>query len=246
MKGDNRYQDLAKLLPGYNCGECGYKNCRDFAQALIGGGGVGQTQDMDRDLDTSRDLDLDLNRTQDPALNLNSCPYLSQDRFQKNRSEIEELLPRLKGEVEEIIGVIDGLRADFALAPLTGEPSCREDLVPFDHNAQFKQGDVLRYRPLGCPVTHFGQVLKIDHGLVTVHMVGPRHLLGDDDFSYIDVGVCLVAAFEGTVCKGRVPEVGKTVSFLPHHCMMQKVHSGVIVHSEGKMVRIESIDLKVW
>jgi uncharacterized Fe-S cluster-containing protein len=226
MQDEDQYHDLAKLLPGYNCGECGYKNCRDFAQAVLVG--------IDQTSDTALDLDLDL------------CPYLNQDRFQKNRSEIEELLPLLKGEVEEIIGVIDGLRADFALAPLTGEPSCREDLVPFDHGAQFKQGDVLRYRPLGCPVTHFGQVLKIDHGLVTVHMVGPRHLLGDDEFSYKDVGVCLVAAFEGTVCKGRVPEVGETVSFLPHHCMMQKVHSGVIVHSEGKMVRIESIDLKVW
>jgi hypothetical protein len=27
---------------------------------------------------------------------------------------------------------------------------------------------------------------------------------------------------------------------------MQKVHSGVVVHSEGNMVRIEGIDLKVW
>jgi len=27
---------------------------------------------------------------------------------------------------------------------------------------------------------------------------------------------------------------------------MQKVHSGVVVHSEGKAVRIEGIDLKVW
>jgi len=50
----------------------------------------------------------------------------------------------------------------------------------------------------------------------------------------------------GSSADGRVPEVGETVRFLPDHCMMQKVHSGVIVHSEGRMVRIESIDLKVW
>ena len=36
------------------------------------------------------------------------------------------------------------------------------------------------------------------------------------------------------------------VRFLPEHCMMQKVHSGVVVHSEGTMVRIDGIDLKVW
>jgi uncharacterized Fe-S cluster-containing protein len=56
----------------------------------------------------------------------------------------------------------------------------------------------------------------------------------------------MVAAFEGTISKGRRPEVGETVRFLPQHCMMQKVHSGVVVHSEGKRVRIEGIDLKVW
>lgn len=209
-------KDVAKLLPGHNCGECGFKNCRDFALALVRG----------------QDLDL--------------CPFMSQDRFQDSKKEIEEILPTIEGEFEEIRGVIDGLLADFALAPLPGEASCREDLHPFDRDAKFEVGDVLRYRPLGCPITHFGKVLKTDHGLVTVHMVGPCHLLGDEDFTYEDVGICLVAAFEGTVCKGRIPEVGETVSFLPDHCMMQKVHSGVIVHSEGKMVRIEAIDLKVW
>ena len=38
----------------------------------------------------------------------------------------------------------------------------------------------------------------------------------------------------------------QTVRFLPEHCMMQKVHSGVVVHSEAAMVQIEGIDLKVW
>jgi uncharacterized Fe-S cluster-containing protein len=214
-------KEIAKLLPGFNCGECGFKNCREFARALLKG----------------QDLDLDL------------CPFLSQEKHQAERAEIEELLPRLRQEGREeveIRGVIDGLAADFALAPLPGEPSCREDIHPFDRDAEFEVGDVLRYRPLGCPVTHFGKIIKIDHGLVTVHMVGPRHLLGDENFNPKDVGVCLVAAFEGVVSRGRIPEVGETVSFLPEHCMMQKVHSGMIVHSEGRMVRIESIDLKVW
>jgi uncharacterized protein len=55
-----------------------------------------------------------------------------------------------------------------------------------------------------------------------------------------------VMAFDGIVSKGRVPDVGQTVKFLPEHCMMQKVHSGVVVHSEGNRLRIEGIDLKVW
>jgi hypothetical protein len=40
--------------------------------------------------------------------------------------------------------------------------------------------------------------------------------------------------------------VGETVKFLPSHCRMQQVHSGVIVHSEGSRLRIEGIDLKIW
>ncbi|UEC42093.1 MAG: Fe-S cluster domain protein [Methanothrix sp.] len=223
-------KEIEVLLPGYNCGECGFRGCREFARALLGA----------RDLETDVHLDL--------------CPFLSRERHLEKRTQIEEKLPKIRrlwaeGKVDEgaeIRGVIDGLAADLALAPLPGEPACREDLLVIDRDAEFEVGDVLRYRPLGCPITHFGEIIKIDHGLLTVHMVGPRHLLGDEEFAPRDVGVCMVAAFEGMVSRGRIPEVGETVRFLPEHCMMQKVHSGVIVHSEGKMVRIEGVDLKVW
>jgi uncharacterized Fe-S cluster-containing protein len=33
--------------------------------------------------------------------------------------------------------------------------------------------------------------------------------------------------------------VGETVRFLPENCMRQKVHSGVVLGSEGDRVRIE-------
>ncbi len=36
------------------------------------------------------------------------------------------------------------------------------------------------------------------------------------------------------------------MGFLPIHCMMQKVHSGVVAHFEGAGMRIEGTDLKVW
>jgi hypothetical protein len=54
----------------------------------------------------------------------------------------------------------------------------------------------------------------------------------------------LVTGFEGSVNNGRIPDVGEKVKFLPSHCRMQQVHSGVIVHSEGSKLRIEGIDLK--
>jgi uncharacterized Fe-S cluster-containing protein len=43
-----------------------------------------------------------------------------------------------------------------------------------------------------------------------------------------------------------VPNVCDTVVFIPEGCMMQKAHSGAVVHVEGKRLKIEGIDLKVW
>lgn len=207
--------EIVKLLPGYNCGECGQKSCRDFAAVLVDVGWISK------------------------------CPILQQEMFRERIKQIEELLALDKSKDGAIIGVLDGLKADFSLAPLPGEPSCREDLHPLDISVVLSPGDVFRYRPLGCPVTHFAKVLKCSHGLATVHLVGPVHLLKGSPPPE-DIGLCMVAGFEGVISKGKVPEVGQTVKFLPDHCMMQKVHSGVIVHSEGRRVRIEGIDLKVW
>lgn len=207
-------RQIERLLPGYNCGECGFRSCREFATALVNGESISR------------------------------CPVVQQEKFKGREGQIAGLLT-VPDKDEVIFGVIDGLRADFELAPLPGEPSCREDLFPFDRSADLHQGDFMRYRPLGCPVTHFAKVLKVNHGIATVYIVGPVHLL-DGSPSPSDIGICMVAGFEGVVSRGRVPEVGETVRFLPEHCMMQKVHSGVIVHSEGKRLRIEGIDLKVW
>jgi len=211
--------EIEQLLPGFNCGECGWRSCREFARHLLRGGDI------------------------------EGCPPLKQERFSKNLSRLKVELARARGAVgaEEMIrGVIDGLEADLALAPLAGEPSCREDIHPFDPCVALHEGDLLRYRPLGCPITHFARVLASGQGIATVHMTGPLHLMGNPDAIFKDVGLCIVLAFEGLVSRGRVPDVGETVRFLPEHCMMQKVHSGVVVHSEGRMVRIEGVDLKVW
>ena len=88
--------------------------------------------------------------------------------------------------------------------------------------------------------------MKFSKEIATVHLAGPHQLLGEEGFQYKDLGICMVTGFEGSVDKGRVPDVGETVKFLPSHCRMLQVHSGVIVHSEGSRLRIEGIDLKVW
>ncbi|MCC7563543.1 MAG: hypothetical protein KO275_03450 [Methanobacterium sp.] len=206
------------LLPGYNCGICGYARCDEFAGALLKG------------------------RTQ-----LEKCRFLYQEIFQEDLAKLQEILKETKviPDEKKIVGVMDGYEADIILKPLPGEESCRETLYPFTRE-EINAGEIIRYRPLGCPIIHFAKVLEENHGLITVHLVGPCHRLdSESEFEYKDVGVCMVGGFQGTI-EGELPRVGETVRFLPYHCMMQKVHSGVVVQLEGRQAIIEGIDLKVW
>lgn len=209
-------EDVSKLLPGYNCGMCGYARCDEFAGALL------------RKHST-----------------LEKCRFMYQELFAENLNKLESILKEEKiiPEDEKVIGLLDGYEADFILKPLPEDNSCREVLFPFSR-AELKKGEIIRYRPLGCPITHFGEILEENHGLITVHIVGPCHRM-DENFEYKEIGICMVGGFEGII-EGKVPSVGETVRFLPKHCMMQKVHSGVVVQLEGKRAIIEGIDLKVW
>lgn len=35
VKEDTRIEDITKMLPGYNCGACGYPGCSGMAEALV-------------------------------------------------------------------------------------------------------------------------------------------------------------------------------------------------------------------
>lgn len=37
VKEDERIETLANLLPGYNCGVCGYPGCKEMAVAILSG-----------------------------------------------------------------------------------------------------------------------------------------------------------------------------------------------------------------
>jgi uncharacterized Fe-S cluster-containing protein len=209
---------VIKLLPGFNCGICGYARCDEFGYSLLKKG-----------------------------TELGKCRFLFQEIFEENRNELEEILreENIIPEEKKPVGLLDGYEADFILNPLKGEKSCREVLYPFTKK-ELKKGDVIRYRPLGCPIIHFAKILEEDNGLITVHMIGPCHRIDSEvEFEYMDIGVCMVGGFEGVI-DGKLPDVGETIRFLPGHCMMQKVHSGVVVQLVGKRAIIEGIDLKVW
>jgi uncharacterized Fe-S cluster-containing protein len=190
---------------------------------------------------------------------LSGCAILDQERYGVNKARIRKALRAAAaaddaetppgaaakpGREAAPVGLIDHYEADFVLAPLAGEASCREILLPLTPGS-VGTGDVIRYRPLGCPIVHFAKIIEKRDGLLNVHIVGPRHRLGDEEFAFTEIGLCMVIGFEGDVL-GTLPEVGQTVRFVPAECMMQKVHSAVVVKCEGRSVRLEGLDLKVW
>lgn len=229
-----RFEETLKLLPGFNCGVCGKPSCLLFAKALV-----------------------------ENQTTLNHCKVLNQERFSGNLNQLQSILnknqPGLKIKSSAVIyqktknedslneenftGLIDKIKADFLLHPLEGEPSCRETLVNLS-GINIDKGAVIRYRPLGCPLTHFATVLEVNGNLIDVWVTGPPKLLNRDTTA-IDLGICMVLSFVGTI-EGQRPKVGQTVKFLPAHCMMGKVHSGVIVLLEADTARIDCIDLKVF
>lgn len=210
---------ILELLPKFNCNACGYPRCDQFVNALL-----------------------------NKKAHYKACVFLAQEQYGKNKEAIKNILEQeqiILAE-ERIFGKVDGYEADFILGPLPRENSCREILYPLNdcYRTTLKPKDIIRYRPFGCPIIHFAEVIGVDSGLITVHIKGPRHRF-DQEFEFVDIGVCIVCGFEGVV-EGKTPHVSQTVRFLPHYCMMQKVHTGVVVQAEGKRVYIEGIDLKVW
>jgi len=206
---------ILQLLPGFNCGICGFQSCESFASALM----EGQVQ-------------------------LNKCRVLEQNRFSENRSKLEQLIfSGMQDEMNRFIGLIDHCKADFCLNPLPGEISCRETLVSFSP-LKLEKDMLIRYRPLGCPITHFARVISVDHGLADVWVTGPDRQENTNK-EIIFMGVCMILSFQGIIM-GKLPDVGQTVKFLPTHCMMGKVHSGVVVQLEDNRARIDCIDLKIW
>lgn len=226
----NDVKQIETLLPKYDCGSCGYGSCFLLAEAVIYKGE-----------------------------SVNSCPLLKQERFKVNRDKLNKLTATTSIQTKEtkkckhcansstngIKGVIDSYEADIILAPLEGEHSCREILMPVTSSIEVNKGNIIEYRPMGCPVVHHAKVLKKEGMLLTVHIVGHCDRDNRESATHKALGICMVVGFEGKY-RGNNVYVGQTVRFLPDHCMMQKIHSGVVVNIEDDNILLEGIDLKVW
>jgi uncharacterized Fe-S cluster-containing protein len=203
---------IERMLPGYGCGSCGFQDCKQFGEAITG-----------------------------KKVNIDACPFMQSDMFKEEKERIQKLI-NAGTENEKIISILDNKECDFVLAPLKGEPSCREFILPLNTQQNVEIGSYLRWRPLGCPIIHFGEVFETSP-LLGVYPKGPIIPEGKE---VIDVGIAMVLAFEGSIIQGKIPDVQETVIFMPEYCMMQKGHSGVVVEVVGQRVRIEGIHLAVW
>lgn len=213
-------------LPNLNCGACGYRTCVDFAGAVD---------------------------TEEAEIKL--CIHLkngiqAEARHQNclNCAGTENLGDKLNWQ--------DSLKRefDFILDVMEGDPGPRETILPYNpalvKELGVKPGDVMIGRPMGmscgCPITHCGIVTDVDarNGVIKWCVTGP---LRPRNEGFIDIGYYVAQAYDGIIKEAKEEiKLGKRYWFLPHRCMLQWRHSGLVnavtKQRDGSLkVRIEGL-----
>ncbi|OOG25158.1 hypothetical protein B1C78_07000 [Thioalkalivibrio denitrificans] len=212
--------DILALLPGKDCGQCGFRTCRDFAEHLLA-----QPADIRRcvhlDADSVRHF-----RIPPVTMELRPQDITWRDLLDREYDVVLEPFPEDPGPREVIL----------PFNPLNVE---RLDVA---------KGDILFGRPAqaACPITHVGRVMEAPdllNALITWCVVGP---LAAREAESKEIGNYTPVAYMGLVRHARVElQVGRRYHFLPGLCMLQSRHSGVITElarrPEATRVRFEGI-----
>ena len=158
-------------LPGLDCGLCGQKTCQQFAQVI-----AKNPQEIEK------------------CIHLNAktvCGSCISDKALESKLDWKDSL---------------GREFDFILDTFPNDPGPRETILP--HNPartkelELKQGDIIIGRPMGmscgCPVTHCGIVMSVDHvnGVVVWCVTGP---LDPRAKEHKDLGYYSAQAYDGLV-----------------------------------------------
>ncbi|MCK9595342.1 MAG: Fe-S cluster protein [Candidatus Omnitrophica bacterium] len=213
-------KDTDKIdLPGLNCGMCGFKECADF-----------------------------LKYVKDNEEEVKRCIHLVQPKV------ISGDAPSAATAVPDKIWADSlGREYDFVLEKFPEDPGPRETMLL--NNAQLvkemaiAKGDIIIGRPMGmscgCPITHCGQVIDFDtkNGVIVWCVTGP---LNPRAHGCKDIGYYSAQAYEGVITETRKElRIGMRYWFLPHRCMLQWRHSGLINFinrgRSGIQVRIEGL-----
>ncbi|MDP4186481.1 MAG: (Fe-S)-binding protein [Bacteroidota bacterium] len=204
-----KHVDAKTLLPGLNCGACGYKSCEGFSSAI---------ESQEADIKKCIHLKASSTNGQEMQGNCLSC------------AGSENLGQRL--------GWKDSQKRDFdfILDIFENEPGPKETILPYNptlvKELGIKKGDVMIGRPMGmscgCPVTHCGVVTDVDprNGVIYWCVTGP---LRPRTEGFIDIGFYVSQAYEGIIKESRQKiELGHRYWFLPRRCMLQWRHSGLV------------------
>lgn len=221
-------EGILKQLPGLDCGLCGQKTCRQFADVVLK-----DHKEIEKCIHlNTKTIEIDT------ACKHGVCGSCTKDKLSESRLNWKDSL---------------GREFDFILDTFPNEPGPRETILP--HNPartkelDIKTGDILIGRPLGmscgCPVTHCGIVMNVDHinGVIVWCVTGP---LNPRSREYKDIGYYSAEAYEGLVkAHNKELKIGMRYWFMPHRCMLQWRHSGLInfinKRKDGIQIRIEGL-----
>jgi uncharacterized Fe-S cluster-containing protein len=215
-KADDLKERLGQL-PGLDCGLCGQKSCAQFARVIL----------------------------KDPQ-EADKCVHLGNKKI--NIASPAQLKDQAVSWKDSL-----GREYDFILDPFPDEPGPRETILP--HNPvrtkelEIKTGDIIIGRPMGmscgCPVTHCGIVMNVDqvNGVITWCVTGP---LNPRTGEHKDIGYYSAEAYEGIVrAANKELKIGMRYWFLPHRCMLQWRHSGLVnfinKSRHGLQIRVEGL-----
>jgi len=229
----SNFNDILSELPGMDCGNCGYKSCYDFANFLIN-----HPEEIKRCIYLNKSCSCisDENANIESLKKCISC---------SNITETESSKFTWKDSLERDF--------DFVLDTFVNEPGPREIIIPHNpirvRELDIKKDDILIGRPLGlscgCPITHSGYVIDVDQitGIITWCVTGP---LNPRNIGYKDLGYYSAQAYEGLVNISKVElKIGMRYWFLPHRCMLQWRHSGLINFinktKDGIKIRVEGL-----
>jgi len=213
------------IFPNLNCGACGYKSCKDLENAIDNG-----------KADAAKCIHISSTTETAPKPSCLGC------NVGENLGEKLNWKDSLKRDFDFILDIIDG------------EPGPKETILPYNpalvKDLDIKKGDVMIGRPMGmscgCPVTHCGVVYDVDarNGVIYWNVTGPLRPRAE---GFKDIGFYVSQAYEGIIRESREEiKLGRRYWFLPHRCMLQWRHSGlvnaVIKQKDGSYrVRVEGL-----
>lgn len=237
-------------LPGHNCGACGFRTCLEFENLL-----------QKKPEQIKRCIYLDKQNLQGTEQESHVLKPAQQDRKEQNqdvRKPAYEESGCSCGNCEHAFSENNwkdslGRKFDFVLDLFPGDPGPRETIKLHNpalvRELEIQKGDILIGRPLGmscgCPITHCGIAMEVDYrtGILVWCVTGPLMPRAN---GYKDLGYYSAEAYEGMVRETNTElKVGMRYWFMPHKCMLQWRHSGLVnfisKNSAGLQVRLEGL-----